>query len=59
MPRFHYIYCELEDGTWEYVIFDRRRGSDNHLALCVHEDDAQKIVHALNAHKRPSLGVFG
>lgn len=57
MNRFYYEYCELEDDTWEYVVFDRRLG--RHIALCVHDVDAEKIVAALiAADKKPSAGIF-
>lgn len=56
MPRFYYVFCEMDDDSWEYVIFDRLRGSDSHMALTVSSDDAEKIVDALNA---PKPGIFG
>ncbi len=71
MPRFYYEYVELELGAddeepgddpvpreWTYVVYDRRFG-DHEFARCDRCDDAEKIVEALNAHKPPSLGVFG
>lgn len=68
MPRFYFQYCELEDDSWEYVVFDRLRGSDNHIALCVRDTDAEKICAALNGmacvhaeayQEQPAPGVFG
>jgi hypothetical protein len=57
MPRFFYEWMEFEDGSWEYGIFDRRRGSDNVLAYCGDQTDAERIAAALNAPKLAS--VFG
>lgn len=63
MARFYYEFVELESTGDEsreftYVLYDGQRG-DQELARCDRHDDAQKIVDALNAYKRPSLGVFG
>lgn len=59
MKRFYYEHVEMDDDTWDYCVFDRRRGSDSYLAICASVGDAQKIVDALNAYKAPALGVFG
>jgi hypothetical protein len=57
MARFYYEWIELDDGSWDYGVFDRQRGNDNYLALCDCSRDAEKIVDALNAVK--AVGVFG
>jgi hypothetical protein len=62
MPRFYYEYAELETGDdtpdWTYIVYDRQHG-EQEVARCDRSDDAEKIVDALNAYRRPSLGVFG
>lgn len=59
MPRFYWAYREMSDDTFDYCVFDRRRGSDQQIAIATSSDDAEKIVDALNAYKAPSVGVFG
>ncbi len=59
MNRFYYEFCQMDDDTWDYCVFDRRRGSDQQIAIATSSNDAEKIVEALNAYKAPSLGVFG
>lgn len=59
MPRFYYEYCDMDDDTWDYCVFDRRRGSDTYLAICATATDAEKIVEALNGYKKPDAGIFG
>lgn len=58
MNRFYYTFCEMDDDSFEYVVFDRRRG-DNFLAPCPNSESAEKIVDALNAAMPVDLGVFG
>lgn len=58
MNRFYYEFREMADDSWEYCVFDRRRGSDSYLAICATVSDAEKIVDALNAVKPPAPDVF-
>lgn len=62
LPWFYAEWTQLEDDTWDYCVFDRRRG-DFYLAACGKQADAEKVVAALNAAEpRPepvSLGIFG
>jgi hypothetical protein len=60
MPRFYYEFCELEDDSWIYCVYDRRHGDDE-IARCERGDDAERIVDALNGHKAsapPAANIF-